>query len=109
MRAPADRSSETELLPSAVAACGASFSDTVHLAEESSSASGLQPACRVYDCRHFNGLSPKMQAAPRRGANGSTRFPGPMACVLRNIIRTAARHGGAAGRLPLRAGVSTLP
>src|SRR5881275_2539961 len=32
MRAPAERSSETELLPSTDAgACGASFSDTVHL------------------------------------------------------------------------------
>src|SRR5207245_8510828 len=92
MRAPADRSSETELLPSAVADCGASFSDTVHLAEGSSSASGLQPACRVYDSRHFKELWPEMQGAPRRGANRATRFLGPMAGVLRKMIRTRAGH-----------------
>src|SRR6267143_4627471 len=92
MRAPADRSSATKLLPSVVGECGASFSDTVHLAEESSSASGLQPACRVYDTRHFKGLRSKWQVAPRRGAKRATRFPGPMACVLRNILRTAGRH-----------------
>src|SRR3979409_932993 len=93
MRAPADRSSATELLPSVAGECGASFSDTVHLAEESSSAFGLQPACRLYDTRHFRGLGSKWQVAPRRVAKRVTRFVGPMACVLRNIIRPAARHG----------------
>src|SRR5262245_51248010 len=97
MRAPADRSSATEFWPSAVGSCGASFSDTLHLAQrEAAAPSELQPACRLYDSRHFNSLRPKMQAASQRGAKRPTRFLGPMACAPRNVLRTALRQSAVA-------------
>src|SRR6266850_1991736 len=109
MRAPADRSSATELLPSVVGVCGASFSDTVHLArgEAAALASCNLPAdftipdiSTTYapQCKSHRGA---VRSAPRDfGTNG-------VCTAQHDSHRAAAMRAGAC--LPLRGGISTLP
>src|SRR5438270_11690749 len=87
MRAPADRSSETELLPSTVAgACGASFSDTVHLG------GGKQQRFRVATCLPSLRLSTFQALTPGDARRTAARCEARHAISGTNGVYTAQHH-----------------
>src|SRR6267378_2785919 len=109
MRAPADRSSETELLPSSVAgACGASFSDTVHLA------GGKQQRFRVATCLPSLRFLTFQGFTVNNASRTAARCEAVHAISGTNGVCTAQHHSHrgaarrAAGRLPLPRAISTV-